>query len=150
MKEAIEKVKLWQVATGNPVAAQIGIPPYDRVRLRAKLLMEETMETVGALIGIPKNHTKAFVHANNLAIENELDPKTDLVEVADGLADMLFVLIGTALEIGIPLEPVFDEVCRSNMSKIGAAKREDGKTGKGDNYSPPEIGRILAENGWAN
>lgn len=150
MKEAIEKVRLWQVATGNPVAEVLGIPPYDRVRLRAKLMLEETLETVGALLGIPKEQTKVFVQANNMAIDNELDPKTDLVEVADGLADMLFVLIGTALELGIPLEPVFDEVCRSNMSKVGAPKREDGKTGKGENYSPPKIGRILSENGWAN
>jgi predicted HAD superfamily Cof-like phosphohydrolase len=51
----------------------------------------------------------------------------NLVEIADGLADMLYVLYGFAVTYGIDLEPVFAEVHRSNMSKVGGHKREDGK-----------------------
>lgn len=73
----------------------------------------------------------------------------DIVEIADGLADMLYIIAGTALEYGIPLEAVFNEVHRSNMSKLGLDGkpmiREDGKVLKGPNYTPPDIeGIILA------
>ena len=64
----------------------------------------------------------------------------DLVEVADALGDMLYILCGTIIEHGMQhkIEEVFDEIQRSNMSKLGAdgkpIYREDGKVLKGPNY----------------
>ncbi len=73
----------------------------------------------------------------------------DLVEVADALGDMLYILCGTILEHGMQykIEEVFNEIQRSNMSKLGAdgkpIYREDGKVMKGPNYFKPDIKKIL-------
>ena len=73
----------------------------------------------------------------------------DLVEVADALGDMLYILCGTILEHGMQykIEEVFEEIQRSNMSKLGAdgkpVYREDGKVLKGPNYFRPDIRAIL-------
>jgi len=76
----------------------------------------------------------------------------DLVEVADALGDMLYILCGTILEHGMQykIEEVFEEIQRSNMSKLGAdgkpIYREDGKVMKGPNYFKPNILEIITDN----
>ncbi|QIE60566.1 nucleoside triphosphate pyrophosphohydrolase family protein [Rasiella rasia] len=76
----------------------------------------------------------------------------DLVEVADALGDMLYILCGTIIEHGMQhkIEEVFNEIQRSNMSKLGAdgapIYREDGKVLKGPNYFKPNIQKILDAN----
>ncbi|KAA3625303.1 MAG: hypothetical protein DWP94_01210 [Flavobacterium sp.] len=75
----------------------------------------------------------------------------DLVEVADALGDMLYILCGTIIEHGMQhkIEEVFNEIQRSNMSKLGAdgkpIYREDGKVLKGPNYFKPNIENILSK-----
>ena len=71
--------------------------------------------------------------------------KNDLFAVAKELADLLYVVYGTAVSYGIDMEPVFREVHRSNMSKVGGYKREDGKWVKPATYSPAVIEPILTE-----
>jgi predicted HAD superfamily Cof-like phosphohydrolase len=93
--------------------------------LRYKLMREENEEYLDA--------------ANN----------KDLVEVADALGDMLYILCGTIIEHGMQhkIEEVFNEIQRSNMSKLGAdgnpIYREDGKVLKGPTYFKPDIKTIL-------
>jgi predicted HAD superfamily Cof-like phosphohydrolase len=72
--------------------------------------------------------------------------RRDLVGLADALGDLLYVAYGTAEAYGIDLEPVFDEIHRSNMSKGGTEPlcRPDGKVCKGERYSPPRVGEVLA------
>ena len=73
----------------------------------------------------------------------------DIVEIADALGDMLYILCGTILEHGLQqkIEAVFDEIQRSNMSKLGndgkPIYREDGKVLKGPNYFKPNFVEIL-------
>lgn len=73
----------------------------------------------------------------------------DLVEIADALGDQLYILCGTILKHGLQhkIEEVFEEIQKSNMSKLDAAGnpifREDGKILKGENYFKPNIKRIL-------
>lgn len=73
----------------------------------------------------------------------------DLVEITDALADQLYILLGTMVSHGLQdlIEDVFDEVHRSNMSKLGEdgkpIYREDGKILKGPNFSPPNIEKFL-------
>lgn len=73
----------------------------------------------------------------------------DLVEVADALGDMLYILCGTILKHGLEhkIEEVFLEIQRSNMSKLDAngqpIYREDGKVMKSDRYFKPDIARIF-------
>ena len=73
----------------------------------------------------------------------------DEIEIADALGDMLYILCGTILEHGLQhkIEAVFDEIQRSNMSKLGndgkPIYREDGKVLKGPNYFKPNFEEIL-------
>ncbi len=73
----------------------------------------------------------------------------DTIEVADALGDMLYILCGTILSHGMQhkITEVFNEIQRSNMSKLGAdgnpIYRADGKVLKGPNYFKPDIKSIL-------
>lgn len=73
----------------------------------------------------------------------------DLVEIADALGDMMYILCGTIIEHGLQdkIEAVFDEIQRSNMSKLGEdgkpIYREDGKVMKGPGYFKPNFSKLL-------
>jgi len=79
----------------------------------------------------------------------EAASKNDIVEVADALGDMLYILCGTIITHGFQnkIEEVFDEIQRSNMSKLGTngkpIYRNDGKVMKGPNYFKQNIEAIL-------
>ena len=68
----------------------------------------------------------------------------NLAALAKEMADLLYVVYGTAVSYGIDMEPVFREVHRSNLSKVGGYKREDGKWVKPPTYSPASIEPIIA------
>lgn len=71
----------------------------------------------------------------------------DIIAIADALADLDYVVNGAALEWGIDLPVVTAEVHRSNMTKLGLdgkpIYRDDGKILKGENYTPPDIKKVL-------
>jgi predicted HAD superfamily Cof-like phosphohydrolase len=67
----------------------------------------------------------------------------DLVGALDGLCDLLYVAYGTAVSFGVDLEPFFDEVHASNMAKVGAERRADGKVLKSADWQPPRIAELL-------
>ncbi|HPP18662.1 MAG TPA: nucleoside triphosphate pyrophosphohydrolase family protein, partial [Candidatus Dojkabacteria bacterium] len=75
--------------------------------------------------------------------------KGDIVEIADALGDQLYILCGTILKHGLQdkIEAVFEEIQWSNMSKLDKDGkpifREDGKILKSDQYSKPNIKRVL-------
>jgi predicted HAD superfamily Cof-like phosphohydrolase len=99
------------------------LPDFATVDLRVELIDEELRELKQGL-------------ANN-----------DLIEVADALTDLLYVVYGAGHSFGIDLDECFKEVHRSNLSKLGddgrPIKREDGKILKGPNYSPPNLLNVL-------
>lgn len=86
-------------------------------------------------------------------IQEEFDELKEALEhgnlpaMAKELADLLYVVYGTAVSSGIDMEPVFREVHRSNMSKVGGHKRADGKWVKPAHYSPAVIEPILTAQG---
>lgn len=126
IQEAIHFVKNFHEAFGiknnNKPTAQIG---NETAQLRFDLMAEENLEYLKAA------------------------QKGDLVEIADALGDMLYILCGTILSHGLQdkIEAVFCEIQRSNMSKLGAngkpIYREDGKVLKGENYSRPDLVKLL-------
>lgn len=85
---------------------------------------------------------KALMHEELAELCAALDAG-DIVETADGLADLLYVVLYTANACGLHMDPIFMEVQRSNMSKLGAGKASNGKQLKGDNYSPPDLASIV-------
>ena len=126
MKHKIDAVKAFHIAfkIGHRESPKANLGS-DKNQLRFNLMKEENEEYLEA--------------ANN----------NDIVEVADALGDMLYILCGTIIEHGMQhkIEEVFDEIQRSNMSKLGAdgqpIYREDGKVLKGPNYFKPNIKSIL-------
>lgn len=126
MKKRIAAVQEFHSAFGlgikNDLTASLG---EAKNKLRYELMKEENEEYLEA--------------ANN----------DDLVEVADALGDMLYILCGTIIEHGMQhkIEEVFDEIQLSNMSKLGAdgkpVYREDGKVLKGPAYFKPNLKKIL-------
>ena len=83
---------------------------------------------------------------NEFLLAEEQD---DYIGVCDALADMLYIIYGTAVSYGMPIDKVFAEVHASNLSKLDAdgnpIYREDGKVLKGPNYFKPDIARIVKE-----
>ena len=102
-------------------------------------------------VGLGEN--KNMLRFNLMKEENEeyleAAMNNDLVEVADALGDMLYILCGTIIEHGLQhkIEEVFEEIQRSNMSKLGEdgrpIYREDGKVMKGPNYFKPNFEKIF-------
>lgn len=97
-------------------------PPGKALRdLRAKLVEEEFNELMDEIF----------------------DPEPDKKKIAKEIADLLYVTYGMADALGIPIDTVFAEVHRSNMSKLvdgRPVKRPDGKVLKGGNYKPADLG----------
>jgi predicted HAD superfamily Cof-like phosphohydrolase len=77
----------------------------------------------------------------------------DLVEIADALADILYVTYEAAVAFGIPIEEVLEAVHRANLGKVGPAgetvTRDDGKVVAPPDWRPPEVAAILARHGAA-
>ena len=102
-----------------------------------------------ANLGVSKNQLRFDLMKEENEEYFEAAQNNDLVEVADALGDMLYILCGTIIEHGLQhkIEDVFEEIQRSNMSKLGPdgqpIYREDGKVLKGPNYFKPNIEAIL-------
>lgn len=86
-------------------------------RKRIRLMVEELAETVEAI------------------------DQDDRLKIADGLGDLIYVVIGTALVYGLPIGRIFNEIHRSNMSKRPMTAEQKG--GKGAGYQPPRIADLL-------
>lgn len=82
-------------------------------------------------------------------IQEELDElceafnTSDLRGVADALGDLLYVVYGCAEACGLDMEPIVDEIHRSNLTKCGGGRRADGKILKGLGYEPPDLLPII-------
>ncbi|MBU79077.1 MAG: hypothetical protein CMD29_03000 [Flavobacteriales bacterium] len=126
MEKPINSVKKFHNAFNIDISNKPTVNiPFDKIELRHKLMFEENQEYYEA--------------AKNM----------DLIEVADALGDMLYILCGTILTHGMQhkIEEVFDAIQDSNMSKLGEdgkpIYREDGKVLKGPNYFKPNLKEIL-------
>lgn len=127
-------------AMNIPVADKLGVPTDERVRLRARLITEEYIETMQALFPDSPAWTDAISCLDEIVGSV---PKVDLVELADGLCDLDYVVAGTRLEFGIPGEAVLAEVHAANMRKASGPVRKDGKKLKPVNWVGPDIKRAI-------
>jgi hypothetical protein len=124
----------FHVVTDTPVCVGAGIafPSDERCSLREDLGDEEWGELVAAL------------------------HRRDMIEVADGIVDDIYVLVGMAIELGLPLHALWNEVQRSNMAKAvlqpdgsyRVVRRADGKILKPEGWTPPDIAGVLRAHGW--
>jgi len=119
-----EKVKEFMETYGQEVLTDARFPDANTIALRNELIEEELNELKQA------------------SLEDE-----ELVDVADALTDLLYVVYGAGHAYGIDLDRCFEEVHRSNMSKLGEdgkpIYREDGKVLKGPNFFDPDLRKIV-------
>ena len=117
------KVKVFMDTYGQDVKEKAEFPENKIVQLRIDLIEEELNEL-------------------KEAIKNK-----DIVEVADALTDILYVTYGAGHSFGVNLDQCFDEVQRSNMSKLGEdgnpIYNDSGKVMKGPNYFAPNLKKIV-------
>jgi len=118
-----------------------GIPSKEVLELRAKLLYEETMETIAAL-GVTVRTDFVTLETTFIA-----DGEPSLVEIIDGCCDVAVVTAGTLLACGVPDEPFLKLVCDNNLAKFGPGHswRPDGKLIKPPGHKPPDIAGELAK-----
>ena len=123
-------------------------------QLKAVRIFHETYglgvsEEMKADLGTLKNELRFNLMKEENEEYLEAANNNDIVEIADALGDMMYILCGTIIEHGLQnhIEAVFDEIQRSNMSKLGEdgkpIYREDGKVMKGPNYFKPDFSKIL-------
>jgi len=121
-----DKVKKFMETYGQEVKHRPEFPDADTCNLRLELIAEELNELYDAI------------------------SDKDIIAVADALTDILYVTYGAGHAFGVDLDACFDEVQRSNMSKLGEdgkpIYRDDGKVLKGPNYSEPDLERVLGMN----
>ena len=117
---------------------------YERMNMRMSLIAEEFAELMGAVYG-PR--ARAIIEAATAQAVAADEGERDVIEAADALADLVYVVYGMAIESGMNLDSVLAEVQASNLSKLmpdGSVKlREDGKVLKGPNFFQPNIARGL-------
>ena len=117
-------------------------------------LVEDFMEAMGQEVNAVPTFPEDEIQRLRLdLIEEELDElhyaidNKDMVEIADALGDLLYVVYGAGHAFGIDLDECFKEIHASNMSKLGPdgkpIKREDGKVLKPDTFFPPDLKTIL-------
>ena len=118
-----EKVGLFMTTFGQEVKKKPSLSTDKINNLRIKLIEEELNELKEAI------------------------SKKDLKEVADALTDILYVTYGSGHAFGINLDDCFEEVQKSNMSKLGNDGKpiynEHGKVMKGPNYFKPDLNKFL-------
>ena len=138
-RDLMDDVATFHRMSEQPVVALPKVPSGPRVHLRAKLILEECLETLHAM-----GHT---IGSNMQASQDARMYDGDIPELADGLADLIYVCIGTALEFGIPLDRVWAAVQHSNMAKAGpdgkCQFRADGKLMKPEWWCPPDIRKAI-------
>lgn len=126
MKKAMQLVAQWHHAFGMPIKQDVGFPDIKRRLLRQRLITEEYEEYKTA------------------------EAENNFTEVADALGDLIVVICGCALEYGIDLESVLEEIQASNMSKLShdgkPIYREDGKVMKGPYFFKPDVNKALHTN----
>ena len=119
-----QKVKIFMQTFGQEIKENAEFPSEKITKLRTDLIEEELSEL-------------------QIAIKNK-----NIKEVADALTDILYVTYGAGHSFGINLDDCFNEVQKSNMSKLGSDGKpiynENGKVMKGPNYFKPDLSKFVA------
>jgi predicted HAD superfamily Cof-like phosphohydrolase len=133
----------------QPILTTPQIPSEERIRHRLRLVAEEFFEFLAAC------HVYPSMPANYVmdAVKNDIEKaalKIDMVELADALGDLDYVVEGTRVEFGINGAPIAAEIQRSNMAKVFVPSKngEGTKPRKPEGWTPPDVAGELKKQGW--
>ncbi len=130
------KVFNFQLKYGHPAEYTPTLKSVDMEK-RLTLIAEEVGELADA----------SGVGYDGDTYEQDPDLKQNMVGIVDALGDILYLVIGTFVELGVDHEPIFNAIHESNMSK-NQPSRPQGKPIKGANYFKPNIAKELIKQGW--
>lgn len=128
----------------------VKMPSLQVRKLRARLLLEECLETINDGLGLSvwlgdENMSSIFcvqLAMEYISFDDEKQPS--LAELADGLADLEVVTLGTASAAGLDMEPIFNEVMDNNMKKLGTGTIDvNGKLVKAKDHPAPNIKTLI-------
>jgi hypothetical protein len=158
ISEREQQVLDFQVKYGSSVPRLIGDEPLgnkehdnDTVLMRAASQLQSIESQLGAAALADRSDPRllrAKLMVSELAEVVEALMLRNEVELADGLADLEYVTVGTAVTYHIPLGEVFNEVHASNMTKHTvqeAVANHSGDKGKGPDFKPPQIAAVIAK-----
>lgn len=155
-----QRIDEFMKLAGQEVPTTPCVPPYANLYLRGKLILEETLETLSAL-GLSLRISTATDPARvaclldnrggdtlNVGLFGTHNP--DLIQIADGCADISVVTIGTLSACGISDRDLLVTVDINNLQKFGPGghRNADGKWVKPPNHLPPDIAGVLKRQGW--
>ena len=144
-----QRIERFMWLADQPVPKKPAMPSPKVRLLRAKLILEEALETVKALgfrVGIIDTPLEGFftgIEIGKLKLRSDFNP--DLMEIVDGCCDLSVVTIGTLSACGVPDLQFLEEVDDNNLAKFGPGghRREDGKWVKPPDHQPPQIQQLL-------
>lgn len=138
-----KRVKHFMSSVGQPTPDKPTIPDNLTRVLRVSLILEEALEFAKASgIEISLKDDIKSISINDLNYNIVGEP--DIVGVCDGICDLNVVSVGAAISYGVDIEPLENEVCDSNDSKIeNGYRRDDGKWVKNPNYRKANLEPLI-------
>jgi predicted HAD superfamily Cof-like phosphohydrolase len=153
MRDHQARVEKFMRLAGQDVLSAPTLPTRDVRMLRARLILEEALETVEALGFMPVIDPDGTMMTQVVTIKGiellEVPDTANLVKIADGCADVFVVTMGTLSACGMDAEPIVRAVDESNLAKFtgDAHRREDGKWVKPSDWKAPDIAGLLDAQG---
>jgi predicted HAD superfamily Cof-like phosphohydrolase len=150
IRDAQRDVEQFHRAMGQDVGERPVMPSPKVRELRARLIAEEVAETIAALgfnVDIQVRYPTTDGTVGKFVEAIYKNGRLDLAEVADGIADSIYVELGTAVSAGIDMEPVWEAVQMSNIAKASGPVRPDGKRLKPEGWEAPDVKGILQRQG---
>jgi len=136
-------VREFHLKHGHPAPVGVAVPPEDRVRFRARLIVEEFLETLEAMLPSP---TYSELRDQLNWIVKNAPVQVNMVEFIDGTHDLDYVVAGTRVEFGYDGREGALEVHRANMEK--GVDDGTGKPSKPEGWKPPDIEGVLRRQGY--
>lgn len=141
-----QRIEKFMKLAGQQIPEKPTIPSLEVRKLRASLVLEEAIELINGL-GFclrDKINDGPVLTIDNFEYVESIKP--NLEKIADGVADVSVVSIGTLTACGIEDQEIIEEVDNNNLAKFGPghSKRADGKLIKPPSHKPPQIKEILS------
>lgn len=135
------KVKEFMEAGGQTVPDSPDQLSMEDANLRARLILEEAIETCIAL-GVTPRVNGEVLRMDSIQFESEYPQH--IIGTIDGCCDLMYVTLGTLVSMGLPDDPFMTEVCDNNLTKVKPTVRiVNGKIQKPPGYQPPDLGKVL-------